>query len=293
MHLLERRGAGRVVRPRTSSSSGARSAAASASSTSGRWSTATRPTLRAIAAEVPLDPGFGPLVDALRAAGAELTVVSDGFGFYVRRRVRAARPRRAHQRGRLHDRRAAVPARGPVLPVLVVRRVQAGADQGRAYRGQTTVLVGDGASDRKAALLADVVFAKDALASWCAAFGVAFTPFDTLADVHRTAASDVKVAFGSDERTPLTDAVRADLEARGHESSSSARWRATTSEWAEVGAPSGSWSRRRGRHRRAVLLDRHRRVDRGQQGARACAPRCAPTPPPRPARGSGTTPTCW
>lgn len=27
----------------------------------------------------------------------------------------------------------------------------------------------------------------------------------------------MKVAFGSDERTPLTDAVRADLEGRGHE----------------------------------------------------------------------------
>ena len=40
------------------------------------------------------------------------------------------------------------------------------------YRGRTTVLVGDGASDRKAALLADVVLAKGPLASWCAAFGV-------------------------------------------------------------------------------------------------------------------------
>src|SRR2546423_1266299 len=40
-------------------------------------------TLRALAAEVELDPGFGPLVDALRTAGAELTIVSDGFGFYV------------------------------------------------------------------------------------------------------------------------------------------------------------------------------------------------------------------
>ena len=45
-------------------------------------------TLRAIAAEVTLDPGVGPLVDALRAAGAELTVVSDGFGFYVEDAVR-------------------------------------------------------------------------------------------------------------------------------------------------------------------------------------------------------------
>ncbi len=45
-------------------------------------------TLRAIASEVALDPGVGPLVDALRAAGADLTVVSDGFGFYVEDAVR-------------------------------------------------------------------------------------------------------------------------------------------------------------------------------------------------------------
>ena len=41
-------------------------------------------TLRALAAEVALDPGFEPLVHALRDAGAAITVVSDGFGFYVR-----------------------------------------------------------------------------------------------------------------------------------------------------------------------------------------------------------------
>ena len=35
------------------------------------------------------------------------------------------------------------------------------------HRGLTTVLIGDGASDCKAALLADVVFAKGALAAWC------------------------------------------------------------------------------------------------------------------------------
>ena len=52
------------------------------------------------------------------------------------------------------------------------------------YRGRTTVLVGDGASDRKAALLADVVFAKGPLAYWCRQYGVAVTPFETLADVH-------------------------------------------------------------------------------------------------------------
>ena len=51
-------------------------------------------------------------------------------------------------------------------------------------RGRTTVMVGDGTSDRKAALVADVVFAKGALAGWCATNGVAFHPFATLADVH-------------------------------------------------------------------------------------------------------------
>ena len=53
-------------------------------------------------------------------------------------------------------------------------------------RGRATVLVGDGTSDRKAALLADVVFAKGALARWCAGAGVAHHPFDSLDQV-RTA----------------------------------------------------------------------------------------------------------
>ena len=47
------------------------------------------------------------------------------------------------------------------------------------------MLIGDGTSDRKAALLADVVFAKAGLAAWCARNGVAFVPFETLADVQR------------------------------------------------------------------------------------------------------------
>jgi len=50
--------------------------------------------------------------------------------------------------------------------------------------GRATVLVGDGTSDHKAALLADVVFAKRRLASWCDLFDVAYHPFRTLADVH-------------------------------------------------------------------------------------------------------------
>lgn len=140
--------------------------------------------LRAIARAVPLDPGFGPLVEALRAAGAELLVVSDGFGFYVEEHIE--------------------PFGVPVLTNVVdwarreltfpnVDRCCACSSCGTCKqapirdaqaRGRTVVFVGDGTSDRKAALLADVLFAKDALAAWCAAFEVPHRPYLTLADVH-------------------------------------------------------------------------------------------------------------
>jgi 2-hydroxy-3-keto-5-methylthiopentenyl-1-phosphate phosphatase len=51
------------------------------------------------------------------------------------------------------------------------------------YAGRTTVLVGDGASDYKAALLADIVFAKSTLAAWCDRNGIDFVSFSTLRDV--------------------------------------------------------------------------------------------------------------
>jgi 2,3-diketo-5-methylthio-1-phosphopentane phosphatase len=141
--------------------------------------------LRAVSREVPLDPSAGPLVDALRAAGAEVVVVSDGFGFpadEVARDLGVPVVTNAvdFATGRLdfpnEDRCCACSSCGTCkqAPIKDAR-----------HRGQATVLIGDGTSDRKAALLADVVFAKAGLASWCARNGVAFLPFDTLADVQR------------------------------------------------------------------------------------------------------------
>jgi 2-hydroxy-3-keto-5-methylthiopentenyl-1-phosphate phosphatase len=142
-------------------------------------------TLRAVAAEVDLDAGFAPLVDALRTAGAELTVVSDGFGFYV---DDACRPLGLDvltnavdfTTGELqfpHEDRCCPCSSCGVCKQAPIKDAQ--------YRGQTAVLIGDGTSDRKAAMLADVVFAKGELASWCAMFGVEHHRFDVLADVHR------------------------------------------------------------------------------------------------------------
>ena len=58
-------------------------------------------TARAVAREVEIDPGFEPLIDALRAAGAEVMVVSDGFGFYADQVCAPARPPGAHECHRL------------------------------------------------------------------------------------------------------------------------------------------------------------------------------------------------
>lgn len=49
--------------------------------------------------------------------------------------------------------------------------------------GEPYVYVGDGYSDRCAALAAARVFARDGLARWCEELGVAYEPFDDLRDV--------------------------------------------------------------------------------------------------------------
>jgi len=140
-------------------------------------------TLRTAVREVGIDPDAAPLVDDLRAAGAHVVIVSDGFGFYAtevadRLGVPVLTNAVDWASGRLEfpheDRCCACSSCGVCkqAPIKDARRA-----------GRTTVLVGDGASDYKAALLADVVFAKGALAAWCARHAIPYVPFMTLADV--------------------------------------------------------------------------------------------------------------
>lgn len=142
-------------------------------------------TLRAIAAEVALDPGVGPLVEALRAVGAELTVVSDGFGFYVEDAVAAFGLDVLANEVDFATRALRFPHEDRCCPCSSCGTCKQAPIKEAHRRGRRTMLIGDGASDRKAALLADLVFAKGALASWCDVFGVDHVEFATLADVHR------------------------------------------------------------------------------------------------------------
>jgi 2-hydroxy-3-keto-5-methylthiopentenyl-1-phosphate phosphatase len=139
--------------------------------------------LRRVAGEVPLDPDLDGLVAGLTAAGSEVSIVSDGFGFYVTERlaylgIPVVTNAVDWDAGVLEfpneDRCCACSSCGTCKQAPI-------KDAGR--RGRATVMIGDGTSDRKAALLADVIFAKGPLASWCSLNGVPYHRFETLGDV--------------------------------------------------------------------------------------------------------------
>jgi 2-hydroxy-3-keto-5-methylthiopentenyl-1-phosphate phosphatase len=139
--------------------------------------------MRAVYREVPIDPDTGALLEALRGAGAEVLVVSDGFGVYAREvcadlGVPVLTNDIDWVNGRLefpHEDRCCACSSCGVCKQAPIKDAK--------YAGRTTVLVGDGASDYKAALLADVVFAKNTLAAWCARSAIDFVPYSTMRDV--------------------------------------------------------------------------------------------------------------
>ena len=139
--------------------------------------------LRAAARAVPLDPAFEPFVDGLRAAGAEVTIVSDGFGFYV---AEACAPLGLDVLSNDVDfatGELVFPHEERCCPCSTCGVCKQAPIKDARYRGRSTVMVGDGISDRKAALLADAVFAKGHLADWCERNGVAHTRFEGLDEV--------------------------------------------------------------------------------------------------------------
>jgi 2,3-diketo-5-methylthio-1-phosphopentane phosphatase len=146
---------------------------------------ASEPELRAAAAEVELDPGFEPLVEGLQRAGAEVTVVSDGFGFYVEAACAPVAVDIVTNGVDFTSGELCFPHADRCCPCSSCGVCKQAPIKDASSRGRTTVLVGDGVSDRKAAMLADVVYAKGRLRSWCAQHDVAHRPFDTLAGVRR------------------------------------------------------------------------------------------------------------
>lgn len=146
----------------------------------------SRETLFEHLSGVRIDPAFAGIVSWARDQGAPLAIVSDSFvpviGQVLRSNGIEGVPIFANElefgaRGRLVTR---FPFCDPAVP----RSANAKARHLAPYRGRSTIVfAGDGRSDLDAALCADVVFAKDALARELLAHGTLFQRFDTLAAV--------------------------------------------------------------------------------------------------------------
>jgi 2,3-diketo-5-methylthio-1-phosphopentane phosphatase len=148
------------------------------------------PEARAFAARYRIDPQFAPFAREAEARGDYVMVVSDGFDFYIQALLEeaglAAIPRTAN---RLRFEAGRVIPEFPNAGRGCGRCGNCKGDHARRVRaaGYEVVLVGDGFSDRCAAQVADHVLARGALAEWCAAEGIAASPFESFADVARFA----------------------------------------------------------------------------------------------------------
>lgn len=139
--------------------------------------------LNSVAKEVALDPDLERLVGLLRRSGAEVTVVSDGFGFYAAEVCRAIGVPSMTARAEWSTGALSFPYADESCPCAQCGTCKQAPVREAKARGLTTVFVGDGASDRKVAPLADLLYAKDGLAEWCDANEVAYRNFSSLGDV--------------------------------------------------------------------------------------------------------------
>jgi len=147
----------------------------------------------------PIDPTFGPFVRWAGETGAPVTLVSDGFGFYIEPLLRSAGIGGVRViTNAWHDGRMSFPNGHPEC-------VGCGTCKMRAVLEAPgpVAFVGEGTSDRYGALYADIVFAKDALVGWCERDGVPFVPWTDFDDVRaRLEAADDPPGPVAPERCP-------------------------------------------------------------------------------------------
>jgi 2,3-diketo-5-methylthio-1-phosphopentane phosphatase len=134
---------------------------------------------------VRIDPAFAEIVEWAKLRQVSVNIVSDSFVPLIRHILRGngidGIPVFANDLRFLADDRLV--ASFPFYDPACDRSANAKARHLMPYRANRIIFAGDGHSDLDAALAADVVFAKSALANELDARGVAFYPFDTLEPV--------------------------------------------------------------------------------------------------------------
>ena len=155
--------------------------------------TATQEQVDHLLDGIGVDPGFATLLDACAARDRPVHIVSDGFDYCIGRILgrpglnlltRLAGSDIVSSSLRPDGRRWRATFAHPSAPCAHgCATCKPAAMRRLSPAGAITVLVGDGFSDRHAAMDADIVFAKDRLALFCDNEAVPYTPYDTLAAV--------------------------------------------------------------------------------------------------------------
>ncbi|MBS4023835.1 MAG: MtnX-like HAD-IB family phosphatase [Dethiobacter sp.] len=135
-----------------------------------------------------LDPAFGDFIEFCRRSDIEVTVLSDGFDFYIDLMLKKFRVDVPYLANHLRVVDCSLQADFPYqsedcgscgnCKLNYVERVRG--------KGSRIIYIGDGHSDRCASDVADVVFAKDALAEYCRKKGTAYIPFTDFNDILST-----------------------------------------------------------------------------------------------------------
>lgn len=152
----------------------------------------------------PIEPTFPGFVRWLATEGVSVTVVSDGFGFYIEPILRAAGLSDVVVITNTWSQARGVPIRfdNGHVECIGCGTCKMGAVLEARARG-AVAFVGDGPSDRYGALYADLAFAKGALVGIARADGVPFVPWTTFDDVrgHLEGIAEVPGPVGG-ERCP-------------------------------------------------------------------------------------------
>jgi len=155
---------------------------------------ATQAEVDELLTSVQIDRGFLPLLEACASVGIRSHVVSDGFDYCIGRILRQVPPSHQDLLAQVSVHASHLEPAGIDRWKTAFRFMDTECEHGCATckpavmaalnpAGGPSIFVGDGLSDRYAAAVADVVFAKDKLAAYCAEQGIAFHRYETLADV--------------------------------------------------------------------------------------------------------------
>jgi 2-hydroxy-3-keto-5-methylthiopentenyl-1-phosphate phosphatase len=147
-----------------------------------------------------IDPDFPAFVHAVRAAGGDAAIASDGLLTYIRRILdgHGLQSVEASANGLVFDGRRITPVFGsPAGEGCGSCGSCKGAVLARRANGYArTVFIGDGLSDRCGARAADVVYAKGDLTAWCARAGIPARPWDGFADIAAAEGLALSAALG-------------------------------------------------------------------------------------------------